>query len=569
MTEADDQTLLRRYVESQTEDAFAELVRRHVSIVYHAALRQTRGNTMLAEDATQAVFIDLARKAPALTGRPVLTGWLYTSARFAAAKVLRAEARRQRREQEAYHMQENDTGTGITWRELRPVIDDALHALNERDREAVLLRFFEGRTLAEVGTKLALSEDLARVRINRALDKMRLALERRGVASTTAALGGALATQAGIAAPAGLAASVTGAALVGGTAAAAASAGLGIFAFMNTTKTAFGVVTLLMVAGLGTAYLGATAAQEQRGVLATVTEQGAMLLARQKAVEARLAAAIERRLRAEAEYARLTTMAKSVANDAAALEPQKEEEIITSDAVMQRMNRARDLIRAGDPAEALRELIWCYDIGAVRVSSMGAVRNSFLLSTFGELALKYPPAMQALHERREKAKAIMLSNEREFQAVQDFAAINQYIKEDAVTIAAMDELPGDDRRRRTLASAAFETLIEQQRYADALIGRSYASMVSLYENVLRLNDDTGSRPAAVLTPEARESTRQHLVRSAARNIEVLAGAGDFAHARELISRLLALDSSQQTRGLIQQHLARAGQPALLDAAAKP
>src|SRR5688572_19079399 len=101
MTELDDMILLRRYVESRAEEAFAELVRRHVSIVYHAALRQTRGDTMLAEDATQAVFVDLARKAGSLTDRPVLTGWLYTSARFAAAKVLRGEARRQRREQEA------------------------------------------------------------------------------------------------------------------------------------------------------------------------------------------------------------------------------------------------------------------------------------------------------------------------------------------------------------------------------------------------------------------------------------------------------------------------------------
>lgn len=211
----EDSELLRRYAVEHSEEAFAELVRRQVGLVYYAALRQT-GDASLAEDVTQTVFTDLARKAASLAGRPVLTGWLYTSTRFAALKARRAERRRMFREQEAHAMQELiQDSPAADWERLRPVIDEALHTLDEREREAVLLRFFEGRSFAEVGAKLVFTEDGARKRVERALDKLHAALAQRGVTSTTAALGVALANQAGVAAPPGLAASVTGVALAG------------------------------------------------------------------------------------------------------------------------------------------------------------------------------------------------------------------------------------------------------------------------------------------------------------------------------------------------------------------
>lgn len=212
----DDISLLRRYAQERSEDAFAELVRRHLNLVFFAALRQTGGNASLAEDVTQLVFADLARKASSLTNRPVLTGWLYTSSRFAALKARRSERRRQIREQEAYNMRELTQDSPVAdWDRLQPVIDDVLHELDERDREAVLLRFFEGWSFADLGAKLAFSEDAARKRIERALDKMRASLAHRGVKSTAVAIGLALGNQAGIAAPAGLAATVTGTALAG------------------------------------------------------------------------------------------------------------------------------------------------------------------------------------------------------------------------------------------------------------------------------------------------------------------------------------------------------------------
>lgn len=248
---SDDSALLRRYAEDRSQAAFADLVRGHLGLVYSAALRTVGGDAHLAQDVAQMVFTDLARKASALADRPRLAGWLHTSTRFAAAKVVRAEQRRRAREQEAQTMQETlrESDPSPDWERIRPVLDAALGELGELDREAVLLRFFEGRPLAEVGARLALTETAARSRVDRALDKLRTLLERRGVSSTTAALGLVLANQAGVAAPAGLAASVMSAALASGTAVTAAGWAA---AFMSMNKIQLGLAAVVGVAGATT-----------------------------------------------------------------------------------------------------------------------------------------------------------------------------------------------------------------------------------------------------------------------------------------------------------------------------
>ena len=212
--------LLRRYVAERSEPAFAELVRRHVDLVYSAALRQVAGEVPTAQDVTQAVFSDLARQAPRLTRHSSLTGWLYTSTRYLAAKARRTEQRRRAREQEAYAMNQllQSPETDPVWTELGPILDDAMHELGAVDREAVLLRYFESRPLAEIGTRLGLSENAARMRVDRALDKLRAALAKRGVTSTATALAAVLTERAVGAAPAGLAAHVGHAAFAAGAA---------------------------------------------------------------------------------------------------------------------------------------------------------------------------------------------------------------------------------------------------------------------------------------------------------------------------------------------------------------
>jgi RNA polymerase sigma factor (sigma-70 family) len=246
----DDSTLLQGYARDRSESDFAELVRRHVNLVYSAALRQVNGDAFLAQDVTQLVFTDLARKAGKLANHRVLAGWLFTSTRFAAAKLVRGERRRQSREQEAQLMQEisaSDSTASLDWERVRPVLDDALAELGERDREAILLRYLEDRDFTQVGARLSLSDNAARMRVDRAVEKLRTLLARRGVTSTAAALALTLTNQAVMAAPASLAVTVTGTALAG----VAATGTTGILTFMSLTKLQIAIAAAVVVAGSG------------------------------------------------------------------------------------------------------------------------------------------------------------------------------------------------------------------------------------------------------------------------------------------------------------------------------
>lgn len=247
-----DHELLQRYAEGRCEASFTELVKRYVDLVYSAARRQVGGDAHLAHDVTQSVFIDLARKAGSLSGRTVLAGWLYTSTHYAATKVVRGEQRWRTREQEGIFMREiaNESAPEPSWEELRPVIDEAMHELNQGERDAVLLRYFEKRQLGEVGAKLGVSEDAARKRVDRALDKLRGLLARRGITSTTAALVAILGTHTVAAAPVGLALNVAGAAIAGS--AAGTGTTLTILKFMAMSKLKIALVGALVVAGAAT-----------------------------------------------------------------------------------------------------------------------------------------------------------------------------------------------------------------------------------------------------------------------------------------------------------------------------
>ncbi|HTQ30389.1 MAG TPA: sigma-70 family RNA polymerase sigma factor [Opitutaceae bacterium] len=246
----DDADLLHRYVADRSEEAFAELVRRHIGLVYHSALRQLSGDAHRAEDVAQSVFTDLARKAAALERHPALVGWLHTSTRFAATKIRRAEQSRQKHEREADMMRASgEEAANSDWEKLCPIIDDVIHELSGRDQTAVLLRFFEDRSFAEIGTALRLSEDAARMRVNRALEKLRARLARRGVSSAAAALALGFASHAGMAAPAGLAVSITTAALTNAAAAAGGSLAALSFMSMNTLKVSLAAALVLAGAG--------------------------------------------------------------------------------------------------------------------------------------------------------------------------------------------------------------------------------------------------------------------------------------------------------------------------------
>ncbi len=242
-----DNQLLGSYANHGSERAFRTLVERHINLVHSAALRESRGNIPLAEDITQLVFTELARRATKLVGHPAVAGWLYTCVRRMAANVRRAETRRQRREQEVFTMNEllgSDPSDNL-WQQVRPVLDDVMHELNEEDRTAVVLRFFEGRNLKEVGKALGLTENAARMRVERSLEKLHGHLSRRGVKSTAFTLAAAVAAGAVLIAPSALASTVATGALT--TAASGGSAAFTVAKLLNLAKTKTAAASALVI----------------------------------------------------------------------------------------------------------------------------------------------------------------------------------------------------------------------------------------------------------------------------------------------------------------------------------
>src|SRR3954470_11534601 len=203
MQEFDDNALLREYVENASEAAFATLVERHLNKVYSIALRHTR-NPHQAEEITQAVFVVLARKSGQLGKQVILSGWLCRTAQLSALTFIRTEIRRTRREQEAQMQNLLNESESDVWPQIAPLLDAAMAGLSEADHDAVALRFFDGKSMKEIGAALGASEDAVKMRVSRAVEKLRNFFTRRGIVCSAAALTAAISTHAVQAAPVGL-----------------------------------------------------------------------------------------------------------------------------------------------------------------------------------------------------------------------------------------------------------------------------------------------------------------------------------------------------------------------------
>ena len=250
-----DLKLLVRFAQTGCNDAFGEIVRRHVNLVFSAAQRRLP-NAALAEEVSQTVFLELAQNAHRLDSDTVLSAWLYRAALNRSVDVVRREARRQRREQIAVEMLAMNPATD-DWSRIEPLLDEAMSSLGEGDRTAVILRFFENRPLREVGERLKISDDAAQKRVQRAVDRLREFLVARGIPVGSVGLAAIVAEYAVQAAPIELAAQISRAAAqarpLHGTPVAArrgllAAAGLN-WMFRNPIALSLAAVTLTGVAG--------------------------------------------------------------------------------------------------------------------------------------------------------------------------------------------------------------------------------------------------------------------------------------------------------------------------------
>lgn len=372
-----DAELLRDYATNHSDRAFARLVERHIDLVYSAALRRVGGDPHRATEVTQMVFIDLARKAATLARHPLLTGWLHQSTRWAANNLRRAEQRRATHERAAVAellAAGEEQAQAVEWDALRPLLDEALDELRDADREAVLLRFFNNCSFAEVGRQLGTGENAARMRVERALDKLHGILRRKGLVGGAVALGATMAKNAVAAAPANLAATVTPAATAAGafTAGAAASGGAILMSKLTMALVGAGVVTLAVLC-----------LQQQR---ALATERAALALAREhhaarQAEFARMTAQVER---TQAELARLPSAVELPSPDPVEIERKRLDLIVRKGEMDNYAPLFRHLKLSREQVDAFKTLLVerkqaIYDAGKL------AEEEGVQLATFAEI----------------------------------------------------------------------------------------------------------------------------------------------------------------------------------------
>jgi RNA polymerase sigma factor (sigma-70 family) len=303
MPDTPDMELVREFARDHSEAAFAELVRRHIALVYSVARRCT-GHDGDAQDVAQAAFIILARKADSLGGKTILPAWLYETTRFIAARLLRTQARRAAREQEAYMQSTlNERETANVWMELEPHLEAAMDGLAAPDRALLVLRFYENKTAAETATLLGIREDAAHKRVARAIEKLRKVFAQRGVTLTTTAIAGAVSANSVQAAPAGLAAIISSFTLSGPTvttaAVVAATKAIAMTTFQKT------IVAAALITTVGAGVFEAHQAAQSRAQSQTMEQQQTSMTAQMQQLNQSLAEATNRLSGLLAENARL------------------------------------------------------------------------------------------------------------------------------------------------------------------------------------------------------------------------------------------------------------------------
>jgi RNA polymerase sigma factor (sigma-70 family) len=384
-----DSQLLRAYAEQRSEPAFAELVQRHVDLVYSAAVRLTR-DPHLAKDVTQGTFVALAKSAGHLVGRAVISGWLHRTAQNIAAQMIRTEVRRRAREQEVAVMTEFlASDSHETWAQVAPYLDAALGELSESDRDAILLRYFEGKSAQAMAQALGVGEEAAQKRVSRAVERLRQAFARRGVSAGASGLGVLLASHAVSAAPAGLAVAIFQAAAVAGPLLSTSLIVTNAIAMTTLQKT---ILATTLVAAVGVGFYEAGEASRFRAETESLRRQQAPLRERLtqlghaheettqllnglRAENERLSRQTAELLRLRAEVSKLTREAAE-ATRAAAPErrPPDDPMELAARALLGKMNRLKQRLQE-EPRLDIPELVYLNNQVWARIANFNALET--------------------------------------------------------------------------------------------------------------------------------------------------------------------------------------------------
>lgn len=327
---------------------------------------------------------------------------------------------------------------------------------------------------------------------------------------------------------------------------------------MKITKLAVGMTGVLVA--LGAAGFGAReffAAGEAVEAQAVARRAGADVRAKIASLERKLEAETKRAAAVESDNAVLASAVQKV--QTARVKPTMA--TVSRELLAERMKKALALAKDGDEATAMRELLWCYDTATARPELGEAAQIGGVVRALATLGERHPAALAALRERFEEGKRRVLGNSDDTEPVAAMGLIARALKDEQAMGALYDAIPAEDARRRIVAIFGAEDFITTRRYSDVLVGRSYGAMSSSFEMGIRELPLPGA--TAERLEKIKALRRSYAVTSAAKNIEVLAGAGDLVHARELAGRVLAYDGTEATRALLQKHLERAGQPGLL------
>ncbi|MEO5958775.1 MAG: RNA polymerase sigma factor, partial [Opitutaceae bacterium] len=470
----DDTDSLRRYAAHGSEDAFAALVQRYLPVVYASALRRMGGDIHGAQDVAQSVFVALARNARALATHPDLTGWLFTTTRFLAAKAIRSERRRQAREQEVFLAHDAMSTDSIeTIAPLHAILDDVTLELRQLDRQVILLRFHRGLRLAEIGSQLGATETAVQKRLDRALDQLKEKLARRGITSTAAALALAFEQQAAaIAMPAGLAAAAT-------TAGLAAGAGAGSLLAVSTLMT----ISKLQL-GVAATVIAATSAglvwhiRENAALRSEIAHHAETLQARTAELKQNRASQTQRASAAEADAASLQSAVQRATSARTNAMPSNPSFINDKEASAAH-DRASNLAKAGKFEEALEAFLKLYRyFGAnPRLNTL----QQMVMTQIKDLGEKHPPALTALRDLRDTAIQKLRSGPPDGHGTgnlfREIGVLNERLGDTAASMRLFDTLPPGDPGRQSLASIAHSAFVEARRYADAMVGKSFGSMI--------------------------------------------------------------------------------------------